>query len=228
MPKELIFIIEDEKDIADLLEYNLAKEGYRIKQFSSGEAGLKAAQNDAPDLVILDLMLPGMDGLNVCKILKENDKTKHVPVVMLTAKSEEVDIVTGLEIGADDYITKPFSPRVVLARLRAVLRRKDDTKDAPAKMIKIGDLTIHPGHHEVTVKNKKIALTHTEFKMLHTLASRPGWAFTRYQLVNSIRGEDIVITDRTIDVHIAGLRKKLGSAGNNIETIRGVGYRFKE
>jgi len=227
MANELILIIEDETDIAELIRYNLEREGYRVNISSTGEKGIKEACLKTPDAVILDLMLPGIDGLDVCRSLRNNDKTRNIPILMLTAKSEEADIVTGLEVGADDYITKPFSPRVLLARLRAVLRRNEDTPDEKT-IIRIHSLTIDPNRHRVSAGHKNISLTGTEFKLLHTLASRPGWVFNRNQLVDIVRGEDVVITDRTIDVHIAGLRKKLGPAGNHIETIRGIGYRFRE
>jgi len=227
MAKETVLIIEDEKDIAELIKYNLDKEGYRVLHNDSGEAGLQQALATTPDIIILDLMLPGADGLTVCKSLRNNDKTGNIPIIMLTAKSEETDIVTGLEVGADDYITKPFSPRILVARVRTLLRRKDKSVDEHS-LIKIQDLIIDPNRFLVRVADTDITLTNTEFKLLQTLARRPGWVFNRNQLVDSIRGEDVFITDRTIDVHIAGLRKKLGSAGKYIETIRGVGYRFKE
>jgi two-component system phosphate regulon response regulator PhoB len=173
-------------------------------------------------------MLPGMDGLEVCKLLKSDPKTQYIPVVMLTAKGEDADIVTGLELGADDYIVKPFSPRVLIARLRAVLRRKArDLVDHTAP-VTIHDITIHPGRHEVVAGDRKLDLTYTEFRVLHFLASRPGWVFTRYQIVEAVRGDNYPVTDRSVDVLVVGLRKKLGSRGKYIETVRGVGYRFKE
>ncbi|MFZ5980368.1 MAG: response regulator [Candidatus Zixiibacteriota bacterium] len=227
MANETILLIEDEKDIAELVRYNLEKEGYRVLHNDSGETGLRQALNNPPDLIILDLMLPGTDGLTICKSFRNSEKTGNIPIIMLTAKSEEADIVTGLEVGADDYITKPFSPRVLVARVRALLRRKDDSIDEHAP-IKIKNLMIDPNRFTVRVDSENITLTQTEFKLLHTLARRPGWVFNRNQLVDNIRGEDVFITDRTIDVHVAGLRKKLGPAGKYIETIRGIGYRFKE
>lgn len=227
MANETVLIIEDEKDIAELVKYNLEKEGYQVLHNGSGEGGLKQALSAPPDLIILDLMLPGTDGLTVCKSLRNNDKTCNIPIIMLTAKSEETDIVTGLEVGADDYMTKPFSPRVLVARVRALLRRKDETVDEHS-LIKIKDMIIDPNRFQVRIGEEDISLTNTEFKLLQTLARRPGWVFNRNQLVDNIRGEDVFITDRTIDVHIASLRKKLGEAGKNIETIRGIGYRFKE
>jgi two-component system alkaline phosphatase synthesis response regulator PhoP len=209
------------------VKYNLVREGYQVNVSRSGEQGLREALSKPPDAVILDLMLPGINGLEICKSLRSNEKTKNIPIIMLTAKSEEADIVTGLEVGADDYITKPFSPRILLARLRAVLRRQDEDVDDQVA-IKIHNLIIDPGRHQVRLGKENITLTGTEFKLLHALASRPGWVFNRDQLVDLIRGAEVVITDRTIDVHIAGLRKKLGEAGQYIETIRGVGYRFKD
>lgn len=223
-----ILVVEDEEDILELVEYNLAKNGFRVSAVSSGEAALRAIQSDPPDLVLLDLMLPGVDGLEVCKLLKSDSRTAKIPVVMLTAKGEESDIITGLELGADDYIAKPFSPKVLIARVRTVLRRR--TADAPEEgsIIRIHDLYIHPGRHEVLVADRPVELTFTEFRILHLLARRPGWVFTRSQIVDSVRGVDYPVTDRAVDVHIVGLRKKLGQSGGYIETVRGVGYRMKE
>lgn len=229
MAKIKVLVIEDDEDIQELLKYNLDKEGYQPFQALSGEAGLKAAGKKEPDLIILDLMLPGLDGLEVCKQLKKNPKTENIPVIMLTAKGEESDVVTGLELGAEDYMTKPFSPKVLIARLRAILRRKKGERDEPQTgKVSIHDLVIHPGRHEVLVKGKSVTLTVTEFRLLNFLASRPGWVYTRYQIVDGVRGEEYPVTERSVDVQIVGLRKKLGSAGNYIETVRGVGYRFKE
>ncbi|RKX28847.1 MAG: DNA-binding response regulator [Candidatus Zixiibacteriota bacterium] len=228
MAERQILVIEDEEDILEVITYNLTKEGYRVVGVISGEDGLKAAQNAPPNLIVLDLMLPGIDGLEVCKILKHDDRTAHIPIVMLTAKGEETDIVTGLELGADDYITKPFSPRVLIARVRALLRRAVVESVSETDTIRVHDLVITPGRHEVSVGSKPVTLTFTEFKILHTLARKPGWVFTRYQIVNAVRGEDTIVTDRSVDVQIVGLRKKLGPAGKYIETVRGVGYRFRE
>lgn len=228
MAKEQILVIEDELDILELIRFNLSREGYRVIAQPSGETGLRAAKTSLPDLVVLDLMLPEIDGLEVCKILKSDPKTAHVPIIMLTAKGEEADIVTGLEVGADDYIVKPFSPKVLIARVRAILRRKSKAQTADQAALKIGDLTIHPGRHEVLVDGQPTTLTLTEFQILHLLARKPGWVFTRDHILNEIRGEDVYITDRSIDVQIVGLRKKLGVAGKAIETVRGVGYKFKE
>ncbi len=227
MPKENILVVEDEEDILELVRFNLAKEGYRITTAGSGEDGLRMARASSPDVVVLDLMLPGMDGLEVCKILKNDPKTQGVHIVMLTAKGEEADIVAGLELGADDYITKPFSPRVLIARIRAVLRRNAKQPLGEDAVIKVQNLLIHPGRHEVLVSNKLVDLTHSEFCVLHFLARRPGWVFTRYQIVDAVHGTDYPVTERSVDVQIVGLRKKLGDAGQLIETVRGVGYRFK-
>ena len=173
-------------------------------------------------------MLPKMDGLEVCKLLKNDPKTSHVAIIMLTAKGEESDIVTGLEVGADDYITKPFSPKIVVARVRNVLRRRAKEEKDDDTPVRIHDILIHPGRHEVTIKGKPLDLTFTEFRVLQVLATRPGWVFTRQQIVDAVRGEDYAVTDRSVDVQIVGLRKKLGPAGRFVETVRGVGYRFKE
>jgi two-component system phosphate regulon response regulator PhoB len=228
MAKETILIIEDEEDIQELVRYNLVKEGYRVAQAMSGEGGFKSAKSNHPGLILLDLMLPGLDGLEVCRLLKTDSKTQHIPIVMLTAKGEESDIVTGLELGADDYITKPFSPKVLVARLRSALRRKAKETTDDSTPLKVHDISIHPGRREATVKGKPVTLTFTEFQLLHFLAKRPGWVFTRQQIVDAVRGEDYPVTDRSVDVQIVGLRKKLGSRGDSIETVRGVGYRFKE
>ena len=181
-----------------------------------------------PDLIILDLMLPNVDGLDVCKELKKNSQTQHIPIIMLTAKTEEADVVTGLELGADDYVTKPFSPRVLVARVRAVLRRKTYGLDNKSEPLSIHEIIIHPGRHEVLVDGESVDLTFTEFNILQFLAKRPGWVFTRYQIVDAVRGDDYPVTERSVDVQIVGLRKKLGDYGHYIETVRGVGYRFKE
>ncbi|MEW5994233.1 MAG: response regulator transcription factor [Candidatus Zixiibacteriota bacterium] len=228
MPKDRILVIEDEQDILELVTYNLAKEGYQVSGVTTGEDGLKAARSEQPELIVLDLMLPDIDGLDVCKILKHDARTDGIPIVMLTAKGEEADIVTGLELGADDYITKPFSPKVLIARIRALLRRRATGQLGESDTIRVHDLTITPGRHEVLVGNKPVSLTLTEFKILHALARKPGWVFTRYQIVNAAHGEDTIVTDRSVDVQIVGLRRKLGTAGKYIETVRGVGYRFRE
>ncbi len=228
MTKKSILIIEDEADILELIKYNLERDGFRTSGAASGEEGLKVARAKVPDLVVLDLMLPGLDGLEVCRLLKADIKTKQIPIVMVTAKGEESDVVAGLELGADDYITKPFSPKVLVARLRTVLRRRSQPAVSEDAVIAIHDIVIDPGRHQVTVKGKTVDLTVTEFGIVRLLAGRPGWVFTRYQIVNEVRGDDILVTDRTVDVQIVGLRKKLGTHGKLIETVRGVGYRMKE
>ncbi len=228
MAKENILVIEDEEDILELISFNLGKEGYRVVGATSGEQGLKSARANVPGLIVLDLMLPGIDGLEICKVLKNDSKTQHVPVIMLTAKSEESDVITGLEVGADDYITKPFSPKILIARIRSLLRRRARETDKSTSTIKAHDVLIHPGRHEVVVAGKPVDLTLTEFQILQLLARHPGWVFSRYQIVNEIRGDETIVTDRSVDVQIVGLRKKLGDAGQYIETVRGVGYKFRE
>ena len=228
MVKERILVVDDEEDILELVRYNLAREGYHVAGALSGEDALRKARSQAFDLIVLDLMLPGIDGLEVTKILKANEKTRHIPIVMLTAKGEETDIVTGLELGADDYITKPFSPRVLIARVRTARRRKTAKADDDTAVVQIHELEIHPGRRSVVAKGTALDLTYTEFQVLYILARRPGWVFTRYQIVDGVRGDDYPVTERSVDVQIVGLRKKLGSYGKYIETVRGVGYRFRE
>ena len=228
MKKEKILVVDDEEDILELVRYNLDREGYQVVCAISGEAALEAAAGDPVDLIVLDLMLPGIDGLEVARRLKQNASTKEIPIVMLTAKGEEADIVTGLEMGADDYITKPFSPRILLARVKAVLRRNIKEVQDEDSSIKIHNIAIHPGRREVLVDKKPVELTFTEFGILSFLVRRPGWVFTRSQIVDAVKGNDYYVTDRSVDVQIVGLRKKLGHSGKHIETVRGVGYRFKE
>lgn len=226
--KQTVLVIEDEQDIRELLQYNLVREGFQVVEVDTGEAGLKAAGEVHPDAILLDLMLPRMDGLEVCRRLKEDKDTQAIPIVMVTAKGDESDIVIGLELGADDYITKPFSPKVVTARLKAVLRRRSQPVRSESEVLSFDNLTIHPGRREVTVQDKFVELTNSEFKILHNLARYPGWVFTRYQLVDLVHGEKHNVSDRSVDVQIVGLRRKLGVCGKCIETVRGVGYRFKE
>jgi len=229
MPKEHILVVEDEEDILELVRYNLSREGYHVICVTSGEEALIKKRSEALNLIVLDLMLPGIDGLEVTKILKNDSKTQDIPIVMLTAKGTEADIVTGLELGADDYITKPFSPRVLIARIRAILRRKTTKVSMDdSSVIQIHELKIHPGRRDVSIKGESVELTYTEFQVLYYLARRPGWVFTRTQIVDAVRGDDYPVTDRSVDVQIVGLRKKLGPAGRFIETVRGVGYRFKD
>lgn len=230
MAKEHILIIEDEEDLLALVHYNLVREGYRVTCAVNGEEGLQVARQELPDLLLLDLMLPGIDGLEVCRRLRKDPQFQALPVIMLTARGEEADVVAGLELGADDYVTKPFSPRILISRVRAVLRRRreEPQADSAAEVLNVHELSIHPGRNEVLVEGVPVELTFTEFRVLHLLAARPGWVFTRYQIVNAVRGEDYSVTDRAVDVQIVGLRKKLGSCGKYIETVRGVGYRFKD
>ena len=228
MTNPTILVVDDEEDLLELLKYDLTREGFRVVCASTGEQALVMARSEIPDLILLDLMLPGLDGLQVTRRLKEDPETRDIPIAMLTARGEEADIVTGLELGAEDYITKPFSKRVLAARLKTLLRRKRAEPADGEAPLTIRDLTIHPGRHEVLVKGARVQLTFTEFGILHFLARRPGWVFTRTQIVDAVRGEDYFVTDRAIDVQIVGLRKKLGIAAAYIETVRGVGYRFKE
>lgn len=228
MAKERILIIEDEEDILELIRVNLERDGYQVTGANTGEEGIDTARSDMPDLVILDLMLPGIDGLDVCRLMKNDPRTAHIPVVMLTARGEEADVVTGLEIGAHDYIIKPFSTRVLVARIRSILRRKGRESVEDTESIKVHDIIIHPGRHEVIAGSRTVNLTPTEFQILHYMARRPGWVFTRNQIIDGIRQDNAIVTDRSVDVQIAGLRKKLGKSGQYIETVRGIGYRFKE
>jgi len=228
MPKERILVVDDEEDLIELVRYNLVREGYQVTGAVSGEEAIKKARQETFDLFVLDLMLPGMDGLEVARQLKNQAKTKAVPIIMLTAKGEESDIVTGLELGADDYITKPFSPRILIARVRTVLRRQLKTEAADGDFIHIHGLEIDPGRRVVKADGETLELTYTEFEVLKVLARRPGWVFTRSRIVDAVRGSDYPVTDRSVDVQIVGLRKKLGAFGKYIETVRGVGYRFRE
>jgi two-component system phosphate regulon response regulator PhoB len=228
MEKAKILVVEDEAPIQELLQFNLERNKYRVKVVDSGEEALSMASQFMPDLILLDIMLPGADGLEVCKQLKANANTARIPIIMLTALSEEADIVSGLELGADDYVTKPFSPRVLLARVKAALRRIEADKSTGEDIISIHGIDIDTARFKVTVDGKAITLTSTEFKVLQLMACQSGRVFTRYQIVDAVHGEDYPVTDRSVDVQIVGLRKKLGEAGQFIETVRGIGYRFKE
>jgi two-component system, OmpR family, alkaline phosphatase synthesis response regulator PhoP len=223
-----ILVVEDEETIQELISYHLTKEGFRVTCVASGEEALRKVKTDEYGLVLLDLMLPDIDGLEVCRTIRKHPSTAHLPVMMVTAKGEEADIVAGLEIGADDYLVKPFSPRVLVARVKALQRRRRKGDAASQAPIEVRGLSIHPGRREVAVDGERIDLTNMEFKVLYFLASQPDWVFTRYQIVEGARGENYPVTDRSVDVLITGLRKKLGNAGDYIETVRGVGYRFKE
>ncbi len=227
MEKATILLVDDEPDILELLAYNLKKENYRVICARDGEQALRlACQTPLPDLIILDLMLPGIDGLEVCKQLKQQPSTACIPIIMLTAKGEEADMVVGLELGADDYITKPFSPRVLIARLKAALRRS--ALPEKGKPIQIGELSIDLPRHKVQFEGATLHLTPFEFGLLVHLARHRGQVFSRNQLLDVIQGEEIAVVDRTVDVHIVSLRKKLKDCGSCIETVRGVGYRFRE
>lgn len=229
MSKEKILIIEDESAIQELLDYNLRKEGYtELRSALSGERGLEIAREFLPDLILLDLMLPGMDGLSVCRKLKSSEVTSDIPVIMLTAKGEESDIIVGLEMGADDYVTKPFSTKLLIARIRAVLRRRGGEleSDYSEGELRRGPLLLNNGTRLAQIDGKLLNLTCSEFDLLYLLARKPGWVFTRSRIVNEIRGGDYPVTERAIDVQVVGLRKKLGEFAPMIETIRGVGYRF--
>ena len=228
MAKERILVVDDEEDILELVRYHLAREGYQVGMAGTGEEAMKKVKLDPFDLILLDLMLPGLDGLEVAKALKNDPKTKTIPIIMLTAKGEDADVVSGLELGADDYITKPFSPRVLSARVKAVLRRRTQGPADETNVVILHELEIHPGRRNVTARGKPVDLTFTEFQLLLVLARRPGWVFTRSQIVDAVRGSDYPVTDRSVDVQVVGLRKKLGVYGSYIETVRGVGYRFKE
>lgn len=228
MSREKILAVDDEEDILELLRFNLSREGYQVSCAESGEEALRVARAKPIDLMVLDLMLPGLDGLDVTRKIKNDPKLKHIPIIMLTAKGEEADVVTGLELGASDYVTKPFSPRILVARIKAALRSAAGTPTDDQEVIRIHGIEIHPGRRQVTLGNRQIELTYTEFQVLHYLAKRPGWVFTRSQIVDAVRGDDYPVTDRSVDVQIVGLRKKLGEHGTCIETVRGVGYRFKE
>ncbi len=228
MNKAKILVVDDEEDILELVRHHMNREGYEVRCAASGEQALQAATAESVDLIILDLMLPGIDGLEVARRLKNDTRTQHIPILMLTAKGEESDVVTGLELGADDYVTKPFSPRILVARARASIRRQ--LKESPDEMavIQVHEIEIHPGRRTVQIRGQAVNLTYTEFQVLSILARRPGWVFTRSQIVDMVRGDDYPVTDRSVDVQIVGLRKKLGDCGHCIETVRGVGYRFKD
>lgn len=223
-----ILIVDDEEDIRELVGCNLSREGYLISAAETGEKAIVSIKKDQPDLIVLDLMLPGIKGLEVLNKLKTSEKYAHIPVVILSAKGDEVDIVTGLEMGAADYVSKPFSPRVLIARVKSVLRRLSAEAITGNAAIKIHGIEIDPLEYRVTINKKVVELTHTEFELIHFLASKPSRVFTRSQIIDGVKGEDYPATDRSVDVQIVGLRKKLGNAGKYIKTIRGVGYKFEE
>jgi len=229
MMQEKILVIEDEVDILEVLEYTLSREGFRVLSTRDGEDGVYLARRDAPRLVLLDLMLPGLNGIDVCRRLKADPVTQELPIIMVTAKGEESDIVLGLGVGADDYITKPFSPKELVARVKAVLRRGPLKDDAVAEERIVRDhVVVDSARHEVLVDGQRVDFTPTEFRLLHMLASHPGRVFTREQLLSRVIGESAFVVDRNIDVHIRGIRAKLGPHRELVETVRGVGYRFKD
>ena len=228
MQKKRILVVDDEEDIRELVGYNLSRDGYMVDSAVSGEEALKITKKNRPDLILLDLMLPGIDGLETARRFKNDSSTSSVPIIILTAKGDEADIVTGLELGADDYVTKPFSPRILNARVKAVLRRKEKDGAQKDDFIKIFDLELDPGRREIKVCGRVVELTFSQFQLLHFLIKRPGWVFTRTQIIDAIQGDDYAVTDRSVDVQIVSLRKKLETCGKYIETVRGVGYRFRE
>lgn len=225
-PSNRILVIEDEQDVVDMLTLNLRKTGgFAVSSAADGASGLAKAREELPALIILDLMLPKMPGLEVCKILKSDSATKHIPIIMLTAKAEEIDRIVGLEFGADDYVTKPFSPREIVLRIKAIMRRgKGDLTET----MTIGAITIDPARHHVTVGGKVVRLTTVEFKLLSMLMQRRGRVQARDRLLNEVWGYEAVIDTRTVDTHVRRLRKKLGKAADAIETVRGFGYRLRE
>ncbi len=227
MPSRIL-LVEDEPDIAELIRYNLQQEGFSCALANDGPKGLAAARQKPPDLILLDVMLPGLGGLEVLKSLKKDPQTSSVPVMLVTAKGSETDIVLGLELGAEDYLVKPFSPKVLVARVKVLLRSGEPVASEAGQVVALGTLRIDPSRHEVTVSGKAVPLTLTEFRMLAVLAKRPGQVFTRNQLLDAARGADVMVLDRTVDVHLSSLRRKLGKAGDRVETVRGVGYRLRE
>ena len=232
MKKKTILIVEDDEDIQQLVGYNLIKAGFLVEYGDSSEQALEKIKNQLPDLILLDLMLPGMNGTELCRIIRSHSKLSDIPIIMLTAKGEESDIISGLEHGADDYITKPFSPKILISRIKAVLRRKakDSAPKAPesSAIIKINDLIIDPGRYEVKIAGNPVNLTPTQFGILQLLTKKAGWVFSRQQIIDVVRGYDYLVTPRTIDVQMFSLRKKLGDTGKKIETVRGIGYRFND
>lgn len=229
MSKKKLVIIEDEPDILEVLSYNLKREGFEVYSATNGTLGLSLVDKELPDLLLLDLMLPGMDGIEICSTIKNNPATQNTLIIMVTAKGEESDIVLGLGVGADDYITKPFSPKELVARVKAVLRRGILVDSAPQnEKVQVGNLAIDTSKYEVTIDGREVRLTATEFRLLHYLASNPGRVFSREQLLSRAMGDDVVVVDRNIDVHIRGIRKKMEIDPPLIETIRGVGYRLRD
>jgi two-component system phosphate regulon response regulator PhoB len=231
MAKATILIIEDDPDIRELLSFSLSKEGWTIVMAEDGESGLAKLPEANPDCVVLDIMLPGMDGIEILRALKADPARKKLPVIMTTAKGEESDVVTGLELGAEDYVVKPYSPKVLAARIRAALRRTVDLPSHPFRadtLLAKGGISLDSARHEVRVQDRRIDLTATEFAMLEFFLRSPGWVFSRSQIIDAIKGRDYPVTDRAVDVQILSLRRKLGERGEDIETVRGVGYRLRD
>lgn len=228
MKQATILVIEDDADIVELLQYNLSKEGFRVRIARDGDTGIQEARRYRPDLILLDLMLPGVDGLEVCRRLKRDPELSTTPIVMVTAKSEESDVVTGLEMGADDYLSKPFSPRELLARVRAVLRRGVSAKDHEQARLDFGSVVLDRPRHEVSIDGKVVEFTRAEFRLLWALGSSPGRVFARDELVEFITGGEAHISDRNVDVHISAVRKKLEPYSDLVKTVRGVGYKIKD
>jgi len=227
MANETILIVEDEADIRELIRYNMEREGYKVAECASSEEATDYLSRTLPDLVLLDLMLPGTDGFAFCRAMRTEERTAKIPVIMVTARDEDADIVAGLEVGADDYMTKPFSARILSARVRAVLRRRASEPGDEKNVLVRGPIEIDRTHHAVKIDGQPLTLTLSEFKTLDLFMKRPGVVFSRYQIVDAVHGEDYPVTDRSVDVQIVGLRRKLGVYGDLIETVRGVGYRMK-
>jgi two-component system phosphate regulon response regulator PhoB len=227
MGDQTILVVDDEVDIQELVRYNLQKEGFSVHAVGTGEDALSAAEELQPAAIVLDLMLPGIDGVQVCRRLKKRESTQDIPVIMLTAKTEEADMVAGLETGADDYITKPFSPKVLIARLKAVMRRSEAAATPSSGTLHVHGVTVDISRHEVYCRDALVDLSATEFAILGFLMTNPGWVFSRTQIIDAIHGKDYPVTERSVDVQILGLRKKLDTCGNLVETVRGVGYRFR-
>jgi len=229
MAQKRILVVEDDRDISELIRYNLEREGYQVSAVFNGGQALEYAAKIGPDLILLDLMLPETDGLDICRQLKADDDLKGIPVVMLTAKSEEADVIVGLQMGAEDYITKPFSPKVLVARVKVIMRRLSRAEAAPAQNQRTyGQLAIDLPKHKVTFRGKPVALTAIEFDILEFLTRSPGRVYTREQILDNVWKEGKFIIDRAVDVHVRGLRKKLGAGQDYVETVRGIGYRFKD
>ena len=226
MSKPKILIIEDERSLIDILSYNLSREGFDVISASDGTEGLRRAQTSAPDVIVLDLMLPGIDGLQICRQLRSDPKTQGIRIVMLTAKSEEVDEIVGFNMGADDYVAKPFKIKPLISRIKALLRRPA-VEPASAEVIAVAGIEVDRTLHTAKLDGEEMLLTPTEFKMLWTMMRRPGRPYSRNELLDNARGEDANALERTIDVHVRSLRQKLGDKGNLVETVRGIGYRFK-